>query len=267
MTRVTISHNADAMAALLDAVGRRQMPFALATGINRMIDEIQVDARRKLPSQFTFRSARSRRFFETLIHIGREDRARKDKLVGTVGIQDPFGKAFKGKSRLLAQYQEAGTKQSRDGVPIAIPVSTAFPRSQPIPQRYYPTTLGLNPRRRIEGGTALTGLRRTAKGKAVFRGKQRTYAVDPFYHTAAPFSTWGVWQRRGRGREREIFLLWVYRKQTRRPKRISFPEDATALTRDRLALNIEGQMQAARNEIKQYRARLFERVARTQGRL
>ena len=267
--QVRISHNADEMAALLDAVGRRQVPFATANGINRTTEEIQRGARQKLPSQLRFRSEKSRRFMEQLIHIGRADRATKTNLVGIVGIQDPFGKAFKGKAGILAKFQQGGRRVARNSsAPLSIP--TTFARQdlgEPLPRRYYPKNLRLEARRQISGGYGQQRVTTTQRGGFLLRGKLRTYAINPVFHSRAPQSTWGVWQRRGRGRNSEIFLLWVYRWSIPVPKRISFLEDAQALAQQRLKLNIEGQMVFARDELKQYRARLLEKAARAKGRL
>ena len=265
--RIRITTNAAEYAAVLDAVAKKQVPFATATGINRTLEEIQIEARRKLPTQFRFRGAKGKRLFEQLIHIGAADRARKDRLVGIVGIQDPQGKGFKGRSGILAKFEEAGVRRaSGGGSPFAIPTSS-FSQGRAIAQRYYPTSLGLNPRRAIEGGEKTRGLLVTSGGKYLLRGKLRTYAVDPVYHGQAPRRTWGVWQRRGRGRASEIFLLWVYRWELRHPKRISFRADATSLVKRRLWINIKGQMAYAQNEVKQARARLGEKAARAEKRI
>lgn len=266
-----MEHNADAVAATLDAVSRRQYPFAIANGINRTLEEIQIGTRAKLPSQFMLRTARSRMFFERLVHIGRADRARKDRLAGIVGIQDPQGQSFSGKARILAKFQEAGERRARPGgSPLLYPSDYLRPQpSTTIPQSLYPKALGLLASRRIEGGKKIRGARIREVGDGTVKvrllGKRRTFAIDPRFHPAAP--GYGVWQREGKGASSETNRLWIYTARLRHPKRITFLEDAQRLANVRLALNIDGQLAYALNERKQFRASRFERVARSGGRL
>lgn len=263
MSAIAIQHNADAIAATLDAVARRQFPFALANGINRTMEEIQIETRRKLPSQFRFRTARARTFFEKLVYIGRGDRARKDRLVGTVGVHGSK------RADILAKFQQAGEKRARPGgSPLLYP--TDFLRPQPsavIPQSLYPKALGLLASRTIEGKKRIRGARIREKGngevKVRLLGKRRTFAIDPRFHPGAP--GYGVWQREGKARGSETNRLWIYTNVNRYPKRITFLEDAERMTRERLALNIEGQLRYALNDLKQYRAAKFARVARARG--
>lgn len=262
---IHIEHNASAVAATLDAVARRQFPFALANGINRTLEEIQIETRRKLPSQFRFRSARSRTFFEKLVYIGRGDRARKDRPSGTVGIQGGKG------SGMLAKFQQAGERRARPGgAPLLYP--TDYLRPQPgaiIPRSLFPKALGLTASRTVEGKMRVRGarirLRRDGEVAVRLLGKRRTFALDPRFHPSA--RAYGVWQREGRGSGSETNRLWIYTSVQRFPKRLTFFEDAARLTKERLALNVEGQLRYAMNELKQYRASRFERVVRAGGRL
>lgn len=265
MTNLAISHNAEAVAATLDAVSRRQFPFALANGINRTMEEIQIETRRKLPTQFTFRNARARRFFEALIYIRRGDRARKDRLVGTVGVHGNK------KADILAKFQQAGERRARPGgTPLAYPTDYLKPQpSAVIPQSLFPRALGLLASRTVEGKRRIRGarIRELGNGEVKVRllGKRRTFAIDPRFHPSA--QSFGVWRREGRGRASETNRLWVYTSRLRHPKRLTFLEDAQRLTQTRLALNVEGQLRYALNDLKQYRASRFARVARAQGRI
>lgn len=274
MTSLRVQHNADAIAATLDAVARRQLPFATANGINRTLDEIRTETRRKLPSQFRFRSTRARRFFESFVVTDPDQRATKTRLRGVVGIQPPLRGSFSNSKRvgILTKFQAGGTFSYPNGMPVAIP--TDYLRSRyknEIPRSMYPKSLGLLERKSIEGGSKITGAKTRQVGpgrwKTSLRGARRTFALDPRYHQVSNPDVYGVWQRRGRGRDSEPFLLWAYKPSIRVPKRLTFLEDAERMTRERLALNIEGQLRYALNELKQYRAARFARVARTQGRL
>ena len=265
MTSLTLRHNADSVAATLDAVARRQFPFALANGINRTIEEIQIETRRRLPEQFRFRTERARKFFEALVYIGRDDRARKDRPVGTVGIQGSK------KASILAKFQEAGERRARPGgSPLLYPADYLRPQpSAVIPQSLFPKSLGLLASRTVEGKKRIRGARIRELGdgtvKVRLQGKRRTFAIDPRFHPGAP--GYGVWQREGRGGASETNRLWIYTAQLRHPKRLTFLEDSARLTQQRLVLNIGGQLQYALNEMKQFRASKFERVARSGGRI
>ena len=265
MSSLALSHNADAIAATLDAVAKRQFPFAQANGINRTLEEIQIETRRKLPNQFTFRTARARRFFEALVYIGRNDRARKDRPSGTVGIHGSS------KASILAKYQQAGERRARPGgSPLLYPSDYLKPQaSTVIPQRLFPKALGLLASRTIEGPKRIRGARvrelSTGGVKVRLLGKRRTFAIDARFHPTA--RGYGVWQREGKGRGSETNRLWIYTNVLRHPKRLTFLEDAQRIVQERLALNIEGQLRYALNDLKQYRASRFERVARAARRL
>lgn len=274
MTSLRVQHNADAVAATLDAVARRQFPFALANGINRTLDEIRIETLRKLPTQFRFRSTRSRRFFESFVVIDPDQRATKTRLRGAVGIQAPLKGSFGNTRRvgILTKFQTGGTFSYPNGMPVAIP--TDYLRTQyktEIPRSMYPKSLGLLERKSIEGGSKIAGAQTRQVGpgrwKTSLRGARRTFAFDPRYHKTANPDVYGVWQRRGRGRDSEPFLLWAYKASIRVPKRLTFLEDAERRARQTLALNIQGQLAYAMDELKQYRAARFARVARAQGRL
>lgn len=268
ITRITT--NVDEIAALLDAVGRRQLPFATALGINRTMEEIQIEARRKLPGQFTLRTSGSRRFLEGLYHIRKEDFANKQKLRGYVGIQgSPGTKGFTRRAAaVLAKFQQAGQRRYRPGAePLLYPADVLRPSpGAVIPRTLYPRALGLLGVRRIEGGFTIRGARhrvsRGGENVVSLRGKRRTFALDPRFHPAS--LAYGVWQRERReGTQR----LWLYVQVQRWPKRISFVEDALALAKARLRLNIEGQLAYATNELKQLRAQFGAKVARARGAL
>jgi len=265
MSRITLAHNADQVAATLDAAARRQFPFALANAINRTMEEIQFETRRKLPTQFRFRQASARKFFEKLVYIGRADRARKDRLHGVVGIHGER------RATILAKYQEAGTRTAAPGsAGLLYPTDYLKPNADTtIPRALFPKALGLFASRTVEGKKRIRGakIRELGDGRVAVRllGKRRTFAVDPRFHPNSP--AYGVWQREGEGRGSETNRLWIYTREVRHPKRLTFLEDAERLTAERMPINIAGQLAAALNELKQYRARAFERVARAQGRI
>lgn len=248
MTTLTFrfSTNADEITRRLDEHARRQLPFAISRGINRTTKEIADQAKAKLPSQFRFRSDRTRRFFEQFIGIDPDWYATRQKLRGTVGVRAPLLGRFANSRQvqMLTKFQTGGVLTRPDGQPHAIPTDylrSLYPGA--LPRSIYPRALGVLESRSIEGGQRIRGARTRELGegrwKTVLRGKRRTFAIDPRFHQARNPDVYGVWQRRGRGRESEPFLLWAYKQRIRVPKRLTFLEDATAHAQKALAANVQ----------------------------
>lgn len=235
MTSLLISFNtnADEVARRLDDHARRQLPFAVAQTINRITKGIGDEAKAKLPSQFRFRSDRTRRFFEMFIGTDADQIATKRNLRGAVGIRAPLRGRFDNIWRvgILTKFQYGGDYSPPGGAPNAIPTNylrSLYPRG--IPRSMYPKSLGLLERRSIEGGHVTPGARTReaspGQWKTVLRGARRTFAIDLRFHQASNPTVYGVWQRRGRRRDSEPFLLWAYKPSVRIPKRLTFLEDA-----------------------------------------
>lgn len=225
--------NADEVTRRLDDHARRQLPFAVAQTINRITKGIGDEAKAKLPSQFRFRSERTRRFFEMFIGTDADQIATKRNLRGVVGIRAPLRGRFDNIRRvgMLTKFQFGGDYSLPGGVPNAIPTDYLrglYPRG--IPRSMYPKSLGLLESKSIAGGDVTRGARTRevapGKWKTILRGKRRTFAIDPRYHQASNPTVYGVWQRRGRRRDSEPFLLWAYKPSVRIPKRLTFLEDA-----------------------------------------
>lgn len=265
--RIDILTDVTSTLETLEALEVRQFPFALANALNRTGEEVLQYSHEKLPARLRIRSGRAQRFLEALINIQRGDRATKKDLRVIVGIQSPPGKSFARRARILTKFVEGGIRRAPSGGdPFAIPESD-IQGSTGVPRSLYPAHLGLALRRQIEGGTDFgqDTLHVTARRKILFRGKRRTFAIDPRFHPDASF--FGVFQRRGRGRNSQLRLLWTYKQQLRTPRRLPFPDDVRKVHRERFLLNVRGQLAFALNENKQRIARAHERLARVRGTL
>lgn len=89
----------------------RQIPYATSVAINRTLDDAQKAIRVHLREAFHLRRPD---FIDRTVYIGREDRARKDNLVGTVRI-DP-------RRDVLAKFEDDTIKRPRAAKSIAVPV-------------------------------------------------------------------------------------------------------------------------------------------------
>lgn len=269
MTTLTFnfSSNAGEIARRLDEHARRELPRAIANGINRTTEEVAVLTRAKLPQQFRFRSDRTRRFFEMFIGRDSDQLATPQRLRSTVGIRAPLRGRFDNTRAvgILTKFQTGGVLSLPGGEPWAIPTDylksrykSGFPTKE-----MYPKALGVLESRSIEGRSVARGLRKRELEHGVVKvrllGKRRTFAIDPRYHRASNPTVYGVWQRRGRGRNSEPFLIWAYKQSIRVPKRITFLEDAEQHVRQNLAANVTGFLAAF---AKRSRVAAFERSRR-----
>lgn len=89
----------------------RQIPYATSVAINRTLDDAQKAIRVHLREAFHLRRPD---FIDRTVYIGRDDRARKDNLVGTVRI-DP-------RRDVLAKFEDDTIKRPRSAKNLAVPV-------------------------------------------------------------------------------------------------------------------------------------------------
>lgn len=94
------------------SVLEQQLPYAISRGINATLDSAQSAIRTHLhDGTFLLRRAD---FIDRTVYIGRDDRARKDSLVGTVRINP--------ERDFLAKFEDGGTKSPSQASSIAVPV-------------------------------------------------------------------------------------------------------------------------------------------------
>lgn len=88
-----------------------QVPFATALAINAVLNDAQDAIRAKLPSEFILRQ---KDFIERTIYIAPQDRARKDRLTGTVRVNPDRD--------FLAKFEEDTQKVPLRAHSLAVPV-------------------------------------------------------------------------------------------------------------------------------------------------
>lgn len=163
----------------LDAAAKKQLPFGLALALNRTMEEAQQNVWDRMRMRgLRIRSAQSDAWLMRQVKFFRGDRAQKDKLEVALTINPGAGSggretgSFTGRS-ILAFLEEGGDRVglrpigdgSVFGPSVVIPV-----RSSPLEQvakNLFPINLGLQPRRKIEGGL----------GGATLKGKRRAFAI------------------------------------------------------------------------------------------
>jgi hypothetical protein len=216
---------------------------ALVHAINNTIEKIQAVTQAGLPSRFTLRTASSRRLFERLVSISPDEFAslKQRRITGKVNLGASLSaqEGVRRFARKFVRFEFGGVATSESGIPFAIPTRTLRPTPAARVRRdLYPKALGVLESRTIEGGER-GGFHITKRGKILIRGRRKTYAVDPRFHSGAPPGTFGVWQRRtsksgfigplerGNSRkESETFKIWNYAMSVRYPKRLTFREDS-----------------------------------------
>lgn len=88
-----------------------QIDFATSLSINNTLNDIQKVERMHVRDKFMLRRAE---FVERTIYIGPADRAKKDRLIGTIRIHP--------ERDFLAKFEEDTEKRPRDGGSLAVPV-------------------------------------------------------------------------------------------------------------------------------------------------
>lgn len=228
---VEVRFNVDPLILELEDTRRRQLPFARALAINRTIEEAQVAIRQRMFQRgFTVRSAASARWLANSIKIRRDDRATKDNPVGRVRIESP-GKGG-GRAGLLGFLEEGGTRFSQAAIGAGFVFgasSVAIPQrrspSEQMPRSLYPTMVGLQERRRIEGGLS----------KVQLKGKRRVFAIRTGFREGL------ILQRTGSG-PRDTRVLFLIRPQIRVTGRQFFFPTAERVFRERFDVNLAGFM-------------------------
>lgn len=104
---ISIRHNLEAVAKDLDELGRKQLPFALATALTWTAQEVRDDARARLPDHFTVRST----WVEKSLQIDKANKKDPDPTAYVGSLYDPMG-----------LHGEGGVKRGRGGRSVGVPV-------------------------------------------------------------------------------------------------------------------------------------------------
>src|SRR5574343_512360 len=102
--------NTDDVLRFLGAL-ESQIPYATSVAINNTLNDIQKAERAHVRETFTVRRPD---FIDRSIYIARDDRARKDKLTGTVRINPSRD--------VLAKFEEDTVKRGQGGRSLAVPI-------------------------------------------------------------------------------------------------------------------------------------------------
>lgn len=227
---MTVVYQVDSTGALsaLSALQQRQLPFALASAMNRTAEEFQDAMQQGVRERFTIRVPR----VDRVAKIERGNCATKELLRVIVDVDPRFG--------FWRKFEQGGTKtELNPTMPIAIPATTIRPAfADTVPRSLYPKNLRLVERRDISG-TLPPKAHVTRRGVLQIKGKQRTFVLDP----ASMFGvqTWGVYQRTGPGKH-DIRLLWRYKHRVPIPAKLQWQATAERVVATRWAINFEGML-------------------------
>lgn len=186
---VSFTTNVERVLANLDERYHKQLPFAVALALNRTAEEMQVAAQNRIRQRgFTIRSAQTDAWLTRQVMINRGDRATKDRLRAAVSIGMGFSSASKS---LLPFLEGGGTRTSRmqignSGIfaagTVAVPIRSS--PMQIMPRGLYPSALGLQEVRAIDGGTYRAGRGQHSRRKVsqrvrgmLMKGSMRTFLI------------------------------------------------------------------------------------------
>lgn len=189
----SVRFDAEALGRDLNEIGKKQLPFALALSLNRTMEESQqaVYDRMFFMAGLSIRSDASGRWLMRQIKFFRGDRATKEKLEAVLTVNPGAGAgdaetgSFRGRS-ILAFLEEGGQRLGKRpigngmtfGPSVAVPLRKS--KYDTVPKSLYPVNLGLEPRRRIEGGLTAGQLRGARRTFAIRTGPNRGMVLQRF---------------------------------------------------------------------------------------
>jgi len=136
-----------------------QIPFATALAINAVLNDAQAAIRATLPGEFTLRRPE---FIERTIYIGPQDRARKDRLEGTLRVNP--------ERDFLSKFEEDRAKTPTRSHTLAVPVfrsgepARIIGRSDPLHVKKLMAAIAKGGSRGFGAGTLGVIKHRRAKG-------------------------------------------------------------------------------------------------------
>lgn len=214
-----------------------QARYAAAEALNRTAEEVNATLRLEIPRRFTIREQALLRHLAPR-QLPRHQRATKENLAATLMTAEL--------SAILGPYEE-GEPHVRGTRPVIVPTTSLRPtKASRIGRQFYPTNLGLQPRRDPSGRSyyalgrgaiakKLTPFKQGNRGWTI-TGKLGTFALDPQYHPTLSKGQAGVYQRVG-GKLRK---LWHYVDRVRRPKSLQFQQTADRIMDTRFGPNFDG---------------------------
>lgn len=232
----------------LNSVRRDQLPYAISLAVNWTALSAQRDIRTNVRQAFILRKPT---FILNTIKIEKYDFANK-RTPWTFRVKVDDGRYKGGTTRdLLAKFEDGGTRLRNDPTfPFAIPSTNARPNVRDlVPRNMFPTALRLVASRGVVGsfkteggkrkkifGTLPALQKRTKRGILQWRGKRRTFVLDPREHMGV--AVWGVYQRTG-PKDQDVQLLWTYKQRLPIPARLRFVKTAEETVRRETTRNFE----------------------------
>jgi hypothetical protein len=207
--------NVDWTIALLTDIEKKQVPFALALGTNRTIEEAQAAIQAHEQKTYTIR----RDWVIKGIKIDNADRATKDSPKATVHLDPARG--------FMSKFEEGDTKLPT-GKSIAIPIGAKRSKSDIIQKSQRPKSFHFS-----------RGYSSIRTGATIWRGDNRTWLLQ------RPDGTGTIFQRTGRGKRSSLKLLYILRPKAKTPANLAFYEVGEAVVRERYAINVQGFLQYA----------------------
>lgn len=214
-----------------------RFPDAVARGLNRTAEEAQTRHQASLFGAFRFRTAQSAEAFRRAIKLHPRERATRYKLTAMLRVEGSGGPSSEARlRRMIYRHEDGGTSEGNFFLPArGLRTSTTNP-----PRSLYPKNLGIEPRRRIEGGFT----------RAQQQGKQGAYVV-PGVGIFQRLTSDRVSTRRrtadgrsflatGRNSTRGTRPLWWFKQRITLRPRLRFHETVERVTRDRLSTNVQG---------------------------
>jgi hypothetical protein len=215
--QLRITFNLDQAVAHLDDHQRRQVPFALAVTLNRVVESRQRDIHKHIDARLTIRSAKVRKAFRNVVLFRGKDRADKRArrfsavlriLGGNLKAEAPLEQRIS--SIVLRQEEKRGSTSDRmyvlhKGRKLR---HSLFPGGHAIPapglrtpaknpsRAVYPASLGLLPQRAIAGGEQLNSSYKGGRTKRGRAEKGRRFKRNTrFYFTVNDGRRSGVYVR------------------------------------------------------------------------
>lgn len=202
----------------LDKVGRQQFPFAMSKALNATADQFQERQRAGMQKRFTLRR---KPWVDRSVKRGKGDFATKKKLEAIVRIETP---GDKGRSDVLTQHEDGGTKRPRSGRTLSVPADVRRGKTGVIPKNLRPGALNLRPWG--ESGTVMRGDRRTV---LIRTGNDRGVIL----------------QRTGRGKRAKLKVLYRLKGSVPLKPGLEFFKTAKIVVNDRLVENVRRELDRA----------------------
>jgi hypothetical protein len=235
-------------ASTLRALGRfaGQMPYAIATALNRTGDDANAALRERLPRAFHIRYKPLLRYVAPL-RLRREQQATKQNLSVVLRTE--------GIGRILDPFEQGVPHVAASpSLPVIIPTRHLRPEPMTsVRRQFYPGNLGLTPRTDPKGAQYFalgrgaikrkrTPFKTTRRGAVLIQGRFRTFVLDPRYHRGVSPAQRGVYQRVGPG---QIEKIWFYTDRVPRPDDLHFYETVAETAARHWPVNFAGSYAAA----------------------